>query len=441
MSDIVAPTALSIEETDALFQKIAWRILPLLLLAYVSAFLDRVNVGFAALQMNSHLDFTPLVFGTGAGLFFLGYVLLEVPSNLILAKVGARVWLARIMISWGLVSAATGFVSGRHGFYAVRILLGAVEAGFYPGLMFYLTLWFPRKYRARIFALTTIAVPISSVIGSPVSSLILTAMNGWLGLDGWRWVFLIEGAPAVVIGLLIAILLPSDPTRASFLTRTEQNIVATLIAGERRKSEYRQRFSVGDAMRDRRVLLMCLVSVGIVIGTTGAAIWMPLFVKSFGFSTLETGFVAAIPPLFTVGAVLFCGWNADRTGRPVAHVVVPFLCSACGFLVAASVHSPLLGLLGLAIGVAGISSAVPSFWTLPTELLTGTASAAGIALINSVGSIGGFVGPYLIGWIRTQTGGFSSSLVFLAAVMTMAACMVLVVSMLMQGGLRSDIER
>jgi ACS family tartrate transporter-like MFS transporter len=441
VSEVVATTALSIEETDTLFQKLGWRILPLLLLAYVSAFLDRVNVGFAALQMNSHLGFTPLVFGTGAGLFFLGYVLLEVPSNLILAKVGARVWLARIMITWGLVSAATGFVSGRHGFYAARILLGAVEAGFYPGLMFYLTLWFPRKYRARVFSLTTIAVPISSVIGSPLSSLILTAMNGWVGLDGWRWVFLIEGAPAVVIGLLIGIFLPSDPRRASFLTRAEQNAVAAVIAGERRESEHRQRFSVGDAMRDRRVLLMCLVSVGIVIGTTGAAIWMPLFVKSFGFSTLETGFVAAIPPLFTVGAVLFCGWNADRTRRPVAHVVVPFLCSAGGFLFTASVHSPLLGMIGLAIGVAGISSAVPSFWTLPTELLTGTASAAGIALINSVGSIGGFVGPYLIGWIRTQTGGFSSSLLFLAAVMTMAACIVLVVSMLMGDGLRSDISR
>jgi ACS family tartrate transporter-like MFS transporter len=412
--------------------------MPLLILAYFSAFLDRVNVGFAALQMNGDLGFTPVVFGTGAGLFFLGYVLLEVPSNLILSKVGARTWLARIMITWGLISAATAFISDRHGFYIVRILLGAAEAGFYPGLLFYLTLWFPRKYRARIFALTTIAVPISSVIGSPLSALIITGMNGWLGLRGWQWVFITEGAPAFIVGILIWIFLPADPARAAFLTRSERNTIGALIVDERHESERRHRFSVRDAMLDGRILLMCLVSVCIVIGTTGAAIWMPLFVKGFGFSTLDTGFIAAIPALVTVGAVLFCGWNGDRTKRPVAHIVVPFLCSAAGFIFTASVHSPVLGMIGLTIGVAGISSAVPSFWILPTSLLTGTASAAGLALINSVGSIGGFAGPYIIGWIRTTTGGFAGSLLFLAAVMATAAGIVLVIGALMRATLRAS---
>jgi MFS transporter, ACS family, tartrate transporter len=413
-------------EHVAILSKVRRRLLPILMLCYFAAFLDRVNIGFAALKMNDDLHLTATAFGAGAGLFFLGYVVCEIPSNLILAKVGARTWIARIMITWGIISACTAFVWDRNSFYGVRIALGAAEAGFFPGLLFYCTLWFPSAYRARIYGLTQIAVPISSVIGAPLSSLILTTLDGAFGFKGWQWLFLIEGAPALIMGVVVWLALPSRPEDAKFLTAAEKTTLIDLLARERTTRERTEKFSIWQAMTDMRVAAMCVIALGLVIGTTGAAIWMPQFVKAFGLSTMQVGLVTAIPSLVAVVVTLFAGWNADRTGARVAHVAVPFLCAAIGFVLAAITASPVIGLLGLVIGTAGIAAGSPSVWVLPTALLTGTASAAGLALINATGSTGGFFGPYVIGWVRDATGSFSMPLLFLAAVMAAAAGVVIV---------------
>ena len=413
-------SALSASET-AVLNKARRRLIPILMLCYFAAFLDRVNIGFAALTMNADLKLSATAFGAGAGLFFLGYVVCEVPSNLLLARVGARVWLARIMITWGIISALTAFVWNASSFYAVRILLGAAEAGFFPGLLFYCTLWFPRAYRARIFGLTQIAPPLSSVVGAPLSTWLLTSMDGVAGLKGWQWMFVIEGMPALVMGVVLVLALPNRPEDARFLSAEEKAVLTGLMSRERAERERVERFSVWQAMTDGRVWAMCLIALGLVIGTTGAAIWMPQLIKQFGLTTMQVGFVAAIPSFVAVFATLFAGWNADRTGARVAHIVVPFLLAACGFVMAALTKSPLWGVIGLTVGTAGIAAASPSIWALPAMLLTGTASAAGLALINSVGSTGGFAGPYVIGWVRDETGSFAGALLFLALVLTGAA--------------------
>jgi len=413
-------TALTAAEI-AVLNKARRRLIPILMLCYFAAFLDRVNIGFAALTMNADLALSATAFGAGAGLFFLGYVVCEVPSNLLLARFGARAWMARIMISWGIISALTAFVWSASSFYAVRILLGAAEAGFFPGLLFYCTLWFPRAYRARIFGLTQIAPPLSSVIGAPLSAWLLTSMDGVAGLKGWQWMFVIEGMPAVIMGVVLFLLLPSRPEDARFLSTDEKAVLTGLMARERQERERVERFTVRQALTDGRVWAMCLIALGLVIGTTGAAIWMPQLIKQFGLTTMQVGFVAAIPSFVAVFATLFAGWNADRTGARIAHVVVPFVCAACGFVLAGLTASPIWGVVGLTIGTAGIAAASPSIWALPAMLLTGTASAAGLALINSVGSTGGFAGPYVIGWVRDETGSFAGALFFLAAVLVGAA--------------------
>lgn len=406
--------------------KAAWRILPILMLCYFAAFLDRVNIGFAALTMNQDLGFSAAQFGFGAGIFFLGYVLCELPSNLMLVRFGARRWIARILITWGLLSAATAFVWNPSSFYIVRVLLGAAEAGFFPGIIFYLTLWFPRVYRARMFATFNIAVPLSSVIGAPVSALIIEHMNGGLGLAGWQWMFIIEAMPAVIMGFVVLFALPDSPATASFLTREEGNWLSARLEAEREVQESSQRFTVLQAIMDPRVLLMCAIAVGLVMGTTGVAIWMPQFVKAFGLSTVQTGFVAAIPSAFMALAMIVVGRHADRTGERVWHAAGPFLASAVGFVIAALANDPLIGLIGLTIGAAGIGGASPNIWIFPTTLLTGAAAAAGIALINSVGSTGGFFGPSIIGWVRDATGGFSGALFVLAGAMAATAVAILV---------------
>ncbi|MDR3537656.1 MAG: MFS transporter [Acetobacteraceae bacterium] len=419
-----------------IIRKAARRILPIVMLCYIAAFLDRVNIGFAALTMNHDLGFSASAFGFGAGIFFLGYVVCELPSNLLLVRFGARRWIARIMISWGILSAATAFVWSPASFYTVRILLGAAEAGFFPGMIFFLTLWFPRAYRARMFATFNIAVPLSSVIGAPVSGLILEHMNGVQGLAGWQWVFLTEGVPAVVMGLVVLFLLPDRPENAPFLARDEQVWLAARLAGERAAQEKAERFTVARALIDPRVVLMCLVAVGLVMGTTGIAIWMPQFVKAFGLSNVQTGFVSAVPAVFMAAAMILVGRHADRTGERVWHAAGPFLASAAGFLLAAATSSPTLGLIGLTIGAAGIGGASPNIWIFPSSLLTGAAAAAGLALINSVGSTGGFFGPAIIGWIRDATGGFSGAMLVLAAVMVVTALAILVLGRSMRDLIR-----
>lgn len=413
--------------------KARWRIIPILLACYFAAFLDRVNIGFAALTMNADLGFTASAFGFGAGIFFLGYVLCELPSNLMLAKVGARIWIARILITWGILSALTAFVWSPGSFYIVRILLGAAEAGFFPGIIFYITLWFPREYRGATFALFNVAVPLSSMIGAPVSGLIVEGLDGVAGLHGWQWMFLIEAIPAIVMGFVVFFGLPESPKTAKFLTTDERAWLNARLEKDRRSQEASGRYSVKQALLDPRVLLMCLIAVGLVMGTTGIAIWMPQFIKQFGLSNLQTSFVAAIPSAFMAIAMILVARHSDKTGERVWHTAGPFIASAIGFLIAAFSSNPLIAIVGLTIGAAGIGGASPTIWTFPSTLLTGTAAAAGIALINSVGSTGGFFGPTIIGWVRDATGGFQGSLIFLAAVMAVTAGAILVLGASMKG--------
>lgn len=414
------------EERPDIIAKAAWRILPIIIVAYFAAFLDRVNIGFAALTMNKDLGLSASAFGVGAGIFFLGYIACELPSNLALVRFGARLWIGRILITWGILSGLTALVWNLPSFVIVRLLLGAAEAGFFPGIIFFMTLWFPRQYRARMFAIFNIAVPMSSVIGAPVSGLIVETMAGVWGLAGWQWMFIIEAAPAVVMGFVVLLALPETPRTATFLTPDEREWLSRRLEAERAAQESRGRFSIGKALADPRVLLMCFIAVGLVMGTTGIAIWMPQFVKAFGLSNLQTGFVTAIPAAFMAIAMVVVGRHADRTGERVWHAAGPFLVSAAGFLMAALTASPVLGLIGLTIGAAGIGGASPNIWIFPTTLLTGAAAAAGIAMINSIGSIGGFFGPSIIGWVRDATGGFGGALVFLAVAMAVTAGAILV---------------
>ncbi|KAA0695720.1 MFS transporter [Neorhizobium sp. P12A] len=424
-----------------IISKAAKRILPILMLCYLAAFLDRVNIGFAALTMNQDLGFSASAFGFGAGIFFLGYVLCELPSNLMLARVGARRWIARILITWSILSAATAFVWSPASFYIVRILLGAAEAGFFPGMIFYMTLWFPRAYRGGMFASFNVAVPLASVIGAPISGLILENLNGVAGLHGWQWMFLIEGVPALIMGLVVLFALPEEPKTASFLNDEERQWLTNRLDNEREAQETVERFSVGRALVDPRVLLMCLIAVGLVIGTTGIAIWMPQFIKQFGLSNIQTSFVSAIPPAFMAVAMIVVGRHSDKTGERVWHTAGPFLASAVGFVMAAFATNPIIGLIGLTIGAAGIGGASPTIWIFPSTLLTGTAAAAGIALINSVGSTGGFFGPTIIGWVRDATGGFQGALLFLAAVMAITAAAIFLLGYSMRDMIRPRIAR
>lgn len=421
--------------TDVI-SRAARRILPILMLCYLAAFLDRVNIGFAALTMNADLGFSASAFGFGAGIFFLGYVLCELPSNLMLARVGARLWIARILISWGILSALTAFVWNPASFYTVRILLGAAEAGFFPGMIFYMTLWFPRAHRGAMFSTFNVAVPLASVIGAPISGLMLEKFDGAMGLHGWQWMFLLEGLPAIIMGLIVFFALPDRPATATFLKEGERQWLTKLLESERQEQETVERFSVGRALVDPRVLLMCLIAVGLVIGTTGIAIWMPQFIKQFGLSTIQTSFVAAIPFVFMAAAMIGVGRHSDKTGERIWHTAGPFVASAIGFVIAAFASNPIIGVIGLTIGAAGIGGASPTIWIFPSTLLTGTAAAAGIALINSVGSTGGFFGPTIIGWVRDATGGFQGALLFLAAAMAVTAVAILILGYSMRDLMR-----
>jgi ACS family tartrate transporter-like MFS transporter len=431
------PKGKVMEHRPDVIAHVARRLLPILMVCYFAAFLDRVNIGFAALTMNADLKLSPEAFGFGAGIFFLGYILCEIPSNLALARFGARIWIARIMLTWGVLSALTAFVWDQNSFVIVRVLLGAAEAGFFPGMIFFLTLWFPRDHRARMIGVFNVAVPFSSVIGAPVSSLLLVHLDQVAGLHGWQWLFLLEGVPAVIMGIVVLLALPNGPEHARWLDASSKQWLADTLRREREEREADEHFSVWQALTDYRVLLMCLMAVGLVIGTTGTAIWMPQIVRAFGLSVVQTGFVAAIPALAMAIAMIVSGRHADRTRERVWHVAAPFLISAAGFAAAAFTDSPVISLIGLVVGAAGIGGATPNIWIFPTTLLTRTA-AAGLALINSVGSLGGFFGPAIIGWVRQSTGSFSGALLFLAGVSAATAVIALILGRIMGHMLRQQ---
>ncbi len=400
--------------------KIARRLIPFLMVCYFVSYLDRVNLGFAALTFRKELALSAEAFGLGAGIFFAGYFLFEVPSNILLERVGARVWIARIMITWGLVSAAMALVGGTTSFYVTRFLLGLAEAGFFPGIILYLTYWYTSAERARIVGLFMVAVPLSSVIGAPVSSIILETMGGVGGLASWQWLFIIEALPAVILGIVTWFYLDDGPAQAKWLTPQEREVVSMRLASEIATRESIAKFSLGQALVHPRVLGLALVYFGVVTGLYGFGFWAPQIVKAFGLSIMQTGFVVAIP--YVAGALIMIPWarRSDATRERVWHVAVPAVVGGLGLIAGAYISSPVLAMVALTVGSMGTFAALPTFWALPTALLTGTAAAGGIALINAIGNLGGFVGPYVVGWIRDSTGNNALSVAVLGVFMIAA---------------------
>ena len=414
-----------IARTEAILAKAAWRLIPVMCLMYVVSFLDRSNISFAALTMNSDLGFSPEVYGRGAGIFFLGYFLFEVPSNLALEKVGARAWMCRIMVTWGLLSMACAFVQGATSFFILRFLLGAAEAGLYPGLILYMTYWFPQASRARFIAMFLAAVPAASVIGAPISGWLL----GFEGrLHGWQWLFLLEGAPSVLLGIAVLWLLPNRPASANWLTAEEKQIITTRLAADRHDDVQGETLhGLWEMLADKRIWIFIIPDFSIVIGLYGLGLWMPQMIKALGFSNQETGFLVALPYIVAMIAMVGLGISSDRSGERVRHVAGAALAGALGLLGAALLHGSVAIILSFCLASAGIYAALAVFWTLPTTILRGMAAAGGLALLNSFSNLGGFFGPDLMGRLKQLTGDYAFGLEVLAGFLLLAAVSVLLI--------------
>jgi MFS transporter, ACS family, tartrate transporter len=405
-------------------RKVAWRLIPFMGVLYFLAFVDRVNIGFAALTMNADLGLTPSMFGFASGIFFIGYVLFEVPSNIIMERVGARLWIARIMITWGLLSAGTAFVSTPNSLYVLRFLLGVAEAGFFPGMILYLTYWFPAATRARIVSTFMVALPISTVIGSPVSTAMLS-LNAF-GLHGWQLMFLAEGIPAVLFGVAVLAVLRDGPTKAAWLTDEERNWLQSELAAERAALGTASHSSL-TALRNLRVWLLGLVYFGMLVGTYGIGFWLPQIVQKLGnLSNFEVGLTTALPYAAAAATMYLWGRHSDHARERTWHVALATFVGALGFVLSAYwSDTPALAFAALFLSVMGCYSALPVFWTLPTSMFAGSAAAAGIALVNSIGNNGGFFGPTLVGFVRDATGSFTAALWTLAAFVTASGLLVL----------------
>src|ERR1700710_688024 len=412
---------------------ISWRLIPFLNLAYFLAYLDRVNLGFAALTMNAELKFSPLVFSWGAGIFFIGYFIFEVPRNRALEKFGASRWIARIMVTWGIISAAMCLVSGEWSFYVLRFLLGVAEAGFFPGIILYLTYWYPAEYRARFLAAFAIAVPVSTVIGAPISGLLL-GLDGAMGLKGWQWLFVIEGIPSVLLGIVTWFYLTDRPEKADWLTAEQKAWLAAKLQAETATKQAASHMSLGQALSSPKVIMLSLVYFGFVGALYGMQFWLPQIVKAFGLTNAQTGFVTAIPYLFGTIAMILWARHSDATRERVFHVGAPLLLTALALGVCGYVTDPMTTMVVLTVAAIGVFCTFGVFWTLPTAWLSGTAAAGAIALINSIGNLAGFAGPYLIGWVKETTGSTSTGLFVLAALPLIGGLLVFL------GGHESKVE-
>jgi len=409
---------------EATYKKVAWRLLPILFLCYVLAYLDRVNVGFAKLQMQKDLGFSDTVYGIGAGVFFIGYFLFEVPSNLILERVGARIWIARIMILWGLVSAGTMFTSGETTFYLLRFTLGVAEAGFFPGIILYLTYWFTRAHRARMVAVFMTAITLSGVVGGPVSGWILASFSGAAGLAGWQWLYLLEGLPSVLVGLFVLLHLDDGPSKAKWLSDEEKKLLVRRIQEEEKLKieEGLGHHRLTDAFRSGRLWLHALIYFCVVMGLYGISFWLPsILSETMTSDPWHIGLLTAIPWGAAAVVMLLVGRHSDRTGERRWHTALPAFVAGAAFATsAASGISPLQSFLALTVATCGVMAAVSCFWSLPTAFLSGTAAAAGIAAINSIGNLAGYVSPFVVGHVRDRTGSMSAALVVLAGSLMVA---------------------
>ena len=415
---------------DQLYRVVARRLLPLLFVCYVVAYLDRVNVGFAKLQLDDELWFSDAVYGLGAGIFFLGYILFEVPSNLILHRVGARRWIARIMVTWGVLAAAMALVGSPATFYLVRFLLGVAEAGFIPGVLLYLTYWFPARRRGRILALFLTAIPVATIVGGPLSGWIMQVLGGAGGLAGWQWLFLVEAVPALLLGVVVWRRLDDDVRSAGWLDEEQRRRIGEALAAEER-ARPEAHAETGRALRSGRVWLLGVIYFCVALGIYTVSFWLPTIIKTSGVrSVLAVGLLSALPYLVAVVAMLAVAGHADRSGERRWHTALPCVVGGIGLAAAAAVtgSGTVAALVALSVAAAGISAGQAAFWSLPSTLLTGAAAAAGIALVNAVGNISGAVSTTLVGWLSETTGSKAACLYLFGAALVLGGLLVLALS-------------
>ncbi len=401
------------------------RIMPYVFLLYIIAFLDRVNVGYAFLKMKGDLGFADDVLGLGAGIFFIGYFLLEIPGSILVEKWSARGWIARIMISWGIVAILMGFIQTKSQFYTARFVLGAAEAGFFPGIIVYFSHWFRYEDRAKAVALFMAAIPIANIIGSPVSGLLLGV--NWLGLAGWRWLFIIEGAPAIIFGVVTIFYLTDRPHQARWLPDDERDWLTGELEREKLEKQAARSYSIVQAFRHREVVLLTLAYFFMVTAVYGFNFWLPTIIQKLsGLSNLVVTLISALPYCVALVAILFVGWSSDRTKERRWHTALSMIVASIGLLLSVVAQDQTaLAVLMFCVAGAGMYSYLPGFWALPTSFLTGTAAAASIGLINSIGNLGGFVGPYVVGYLSQATNSFLGGVLYLATSALVAAGLIL----------------
>ena len=407
-------------------RRVAIRIVPFLMVCYFVSFLDRVNVGFAALQMVKDLRLSPTVFGLGGGIFFLTYFLCEVPSNLLLQKLGARRWIARIMITWGIIAGGMAWVTGAKSFYAIRMLLGAAEAGFFPGVLLYLTYWLPGEYRARTVGLFTVAIPVSSFLGSPISAALLGA-DGWLGLRGWQWMFIMEGVPAILLGLACLVFLNDRPTDAQWLGADERGWLLDRLQAETRGARTVEKMGVWRVLCNKYVLALSVVLAGSTAVSSGLQIWQPQIIKSYGLTNMQTGLLNSIP--FALASIIMVWWGrrSDQTGERLWHTALPLAITALSLTSALVFHSLLSLIMILSLAVIGIYAGKGPVWALSMELLSAGTAAAGLAQMNAISNLAGFGTVYLVGYLKDLTGSYPVAMLPLAGLSAAAALTTLLV--------------
>ena len=407
--------------------KIFWRLTPLMVFLYIISYIDRVNVGFAALTMNKDIGLDAYTYGLGAGIFFWGYLIFEIPSNLIMTKVGARRWIARILFSWGLVACAMAWVKGPTSFLTMRFILGVAEAGFFPGVILYWTYWFPARYRARIISYFMLGIPLSFGFGGPISTGIMHLFEGTLGLKGWQWLFILEGAPAIVLPVLVLLVLPDKPKDAKWLTDSEKRWLDHELEADREKIAVKKtEHAVGRSLMNPMVWVLCLLYFARTGCNYGLGFFMPQIIKAQGYSNLQTGWIMLVPYVIGCIAMLAFGWSSDRRKERRWHLTIAFLIIVAGLWGAGALGPTTASLVLLCVASIGINGSNPPFWPLPSAYLTGPAAAAGIALVNSVGNLGGFAGPFIIGTAKKWTGGFSGGLYGLGCLGLMGAIVTLI---------------
>jgi D-galactonate transporter len=415
--------------SDPLYRKIAIRILPILFLGYIIAYIDRVNVSFAKLQMLTDLKFTESIYGLGAGIFFLGYFVFEVPSNIILHKVGARVWICRVLVTWGIISGCTALVRTPAEFYTMRLLLGIAEAGFFPGMILYLTYWFPSHRRAKMVAILMTGNPLAGIIGGPFSGAIMRFFSGTHGIAGWQWLFLLEAIPAVILGIIVLFVFDDRVLDATWLTPEEKSSVAAEIDAEAAAKTHTTILSI---FLSPRVWLMAAIYFGLMMGSYAIGFWLPTIIRETGVKDpFQIGLRTIVPYSLALVFMILTGRHADQTRERRWHLVVPCIIAAIGFVLCTlgagtqGAGSPLLAAIGMNLAVVGVVTSVPTFWALPTSFLGGAAAAAGIALVNCTGNLGGFFSPLIIGALKTHTGTLNSGLILIAACMLASATLIL----------------